>query len=152
MLALKRLLKFARLPRHDRVLILTAATALLTCRVRLFLRDAASLQRWATRRGSGNAPAERLSWAFGKACRLLPRATCLERALTLQHLLAAHGHGSELRIGAAKQSGKFAAHAWLTRDGAVLTGGDELAAGYKVLTGWSLLEDGRTHDLDLTRS
>jgi hypothetical protein len=51
--------------------------------------------------------------------------TCLTQALAAQVLLARSGDQSDLRIGVTRDSnGKFLAHAWLERQGAVLIGGD----------------------------
>ena len=136
MRAAKRLTRFAAFSRSDRRLVLAATVTLLICRVRLLLRDTANLKSWGSRQGTGNASAERLLWAVEKASRLVPRATCLERALALQHLLSKNGHASELHVGAYKRAGRFTAHAWLTRGDTVLIGGEELAAGYEVLTVW----------------
>jgi hypothetical protein len=67
---------------------------------------------------------ERIVWAVGAAGRLVPRTTCLARALAAQALLARRGHASELRLGVAGGAGRvFEAHAWLERDGRVLIGG-----------------------------
>jgi len=44
-------------------------------------------------------------------------STCLERSLSLWWLLARQGIATEFRIGVRKDDEKFAAHAWVERDG-----------------------------------
>jgi len=46
--------------------------------------------------------------------------TCLERSLVLWRLLTSRGIPAQLRIGARKNGGKFEAHAWIERNGAVV--------------------------------
>lgn len=72
------------------------------------------------------APSERLStsrvvWAVRAASARVPGSTCLTRALAAQLLLARQGHPSEIGIGVIRGGeDAFAAHAWLTCDGAEL--------------------------------
>jgi hypothetical protein len=49
--------------------------------------------------------------------------TCLMNALTAQALLGRYGYPVKLRIGASRQNGGFAAHAWVERNGQVVIGG-----------------------------
>lgn len=44
-------------------------------------------------------------------------STCLERSLAIWWLLRRLGVMAQLRIGVQKDDGKFAAHAWVERDG-----------------------------------
>jgi len=46
--------------------------------------------------------------------------SCLPRALVLSRLLAQRGLQGELRLGAGKHDGAFAAHAWVEHDGVAL--------------------------------
>jgi len=53
------------------------------------------------------------------------RADCLVQALAAQNWLASNGIASAIVIGAERPKDKpFAAHAWLTCDGRVITGGE----------------------------
>jgi hypothetical protein len=45
------------------------------------------------------------------------RSTCMERALSLWWLLARQNIHTQFRIGVRKDGGKFAAHAWIERNG-----------------------------------
>lgn len=128
---MRRLASFLALPSAEQRLILAAATLLTGVRVGLWalsfgrvhgaIRRLAGRSRLAPRDG---LPAERIVWAVGAADRLVPRTTCLVRALAAHVLLARHGHASELRLGVAGGSGRaFEAHAWLEHDGRVLIGG-----------------------------
>ena len=71
--------------------------------------------------GQPTWPPQRLAWAVQATARLVPRATCLVRALALERLLKRDGQPARLRIGVAKKPGEaLAAHAWLESDGLVL--------------------------------
>ena len=47
-------------------------------------------------------------------------STCLERSLSLWWLLARQGIAAQFRIGVRKDGEKFAAHAWVERDGVAI--------------------------------
>jgi hypothetical protein len=147
----KRFARFVNLPRSGKASIPAAWATLLICRAQLIFRDVAAMRKWASKPGDGSAPAARLAWSVQKACLIFPRASCLERALTLQRLLASHGHASKLHIGVCKNDGQFKAHAWLTQGDSVLIGGEELASGYQELTAWSSSAR-EPRNLDLARS
>jgi Transglutaminase-like superfamily len=55
------------------------------------------------------------------ARRLFFQPNCLEQSLTLLWLLQTRGIAAELRLGARKEAGRFEAHAWVERNGEVLT-------------------------------
>ena len=126
-----RLASFVALPPAERRLIVAAAVLLAGIRVGLWVVPFRSVHgavralgnRSGSRDGSG-LPVERIVWAVGAADRLVPRTTCLVRALAAQALLARRGYASQLRLGVAGGAGRaFEAHAWLERDGRVLIGG-----------------------------
>jgi Transglutaminase-like superfamily len=50
----------------------------------------------------------------------LSQPTCLERSLCLWWLLARQGIATQFRIGVRKDGEKFAAHAWVERDGVAI--------------------------------
>jgi hypothetical protein len=130
-----RLSRFLRLSRSDRTLVLQAALLLTAIRLGLsmmpFARLRSGLARLATsRRAASCLPASgddgaRIVWAVEAVGRRLPPiGTCLTQALAAHVLLARRGHRSNLRIGVTRDAGgKFVAHAWLEKDGAVLIGG-----------------------------
>ena len=47
-------------------------------------------------------------------------STCLERSLSLWWLLARQGIATQFRIGVRKDGEKFAAHAWVEREGVAI--------------------------------
>ena len=125
------LARFVALPPAERHLIVAAAGLLAAIRVGLWVLSfrwvhgaIGALGNRPQPRGGGGPPVERIVWAVGAADRLVPRTTCLVRALAAQALLARRGHASQLRLGVAGGSGRaFEAHAWLERDGRILIGG-----------------------------
>jgi hypothetical protein len=129
---MRSLTRFVALPAAERRLIVAAAALLAAIRVGLWVlpfrwvrRAIPTLGRDAQLPGRQRPPyPERVVWAVGVADRVVPRTTCLVRALAAQALLARYGHASELRLGVAGGSGRaFEAHAWLERRGRVLLGG-----------------------------
>jgi len=130
----RRLARFLALPGVERRLILAAAGLLAAVRVGLWLLPFrtvhGSVQRLARAprpsAGRDRPPPERIVWAVGTAARLVPRSTCLVRALAAQVLLARDGHASQLRLGVARGPGRgFEAHAWVEGGGRILLGGPE---------------------------
>jgi hypothetical protein len=75
---------------------------------------------------SGKYPVGRIPWGINQAGRLIPRSTCLVRALATQVFLAGCGYPSSLCIGVAKggEAG-FEAHAWVEMDGRAVIGEPE---------------------------
>ncbi|MEP6491758.1 MAG: lasso peptide biosynthesis B2 protein [bacterium] len=67
----------------------------------------------------------RIARRVGLASAVIPRSTCLVRALVAEQLLAEAGLESVLRLGVANTSGAgLSAHAWIEHGGRVLVGGD----------------------------
>lgn len=132
---MKGLRRFAALPAPERRLVLTALLFLGAVRVGLWVLPFATMSRGV--RALGRAPRHpgrgapddaRIAWAIGAADRLVPRSTCLVRALAAQGLFARHGHPSEVRLGVTGGGGRpFEAHAWLERDGRVVIGAQALS-------------------------
>jgi hypothetical protein len=60
---------------------------------------------------------ERVVWAVEVAGNYVPRAACLTKALAAQTMLRLGGIPTSLRIGVAKGTGSFEAHAWLESGG-----------------------------------
>ena len=128
---MRRLARFLALPSAEQRLVLAAACLLAGVRLGLwilpFRRVHGAVGALASRprpRAPSGPTIERIVWAVGAANCLVPRTTCLVRALAAQALLGRHGHTSELRLGVAGGAGRaFEAHAWLEHDGRVLIGG-----------------------------
>ena len=75
-------------------------------------------------------PVARIGWAVPRIAKAMPfRADCLVQAMAAEALLARRGYASEICIGARKTQGGVAAHAWLTHEGRVVTGGE--IGGYR---------------------
>ena len=84
-------------------------------------RSERALHRARSLPGNASLTTERIVWIVQAASARVPHATCLTRALAAQWLLAERGHPSEVSIGVARaESEAFAAHAWLTCEGAEL--------------------------------
>lgn len=96
--------------------------------VRIMLR-AAARGPWHGFRDKTSAA--RIAWAIGVACRYVPRATCLLRALAGQVVMVWHGHACIVTVGVALREGRFGAHAWLENQGHVLLGDSQELQQYK---------------------
>ena len=65
---------------------------------------------------------DRTGWLVGAAARNhLFRMSCLRRALVLQYLLRRKGVLTFLRFGVRTENGNLQAHAWLERDGVLVS-------------------------------
>lgn len=134
---MKRLVHFVRLAPRDRTLAIQAAIAMALCQMRLRFQDVQGLQNWATRQGRGSYGVMELVNAVERASRVVPRSTCLVRAIVLQRLLSMNGHDSELKIGVGRSSGQFVAHAWLVQGERIVIGQVANSASYSPLSSWS---------------
>lgn len=130
-----QLAAFFALPRGDRLLLAKAAATLALVRAALHLVSIERLRAWTGRLRAGRRPADRIVWAVRAAARRVPGTTCLCSALTLQRLLSAEGHPSQVHIGVARELTGFIAHAWLVHDGVVVIGEEEHER-YTKLTAW----------------
>ncbi|WP_417598673.1 lasso peptide biosynthesis B2 protein [Novosphingobium aquae] len=118
-------------------LVLVSARALFEAYLRLRFTGTRRIRIWSTFLGSGRFSSHELLIAFNRVASR-SSATCLVRALALQHMLARNGHESELRIGVARAGSKLQAHAWLIdKSGEVLVGGGEEADSFKVISYWT---------------
>lgn len=123
---MKVLPRFDRLTTQDWRLFTQAFVTLVICRVRLHYQNFAMVRAWASKKGHGVAPINRLAWSVEAASKRFKGVTCLSKALALQHMLAQNGHDSELCIGVDKSEGGITAHAWLVHQGRILIGGSEI--------------------------
>jgi len=126
-----RLRRFNALPRPAKGLFLRAAFLLplltLSLRWRGFrstqrsLRNFLSPEKTAPREPTIETRVAMSSRMVLAATRHSPfHSTCLERSLCLWWLLARQGIVSDFRIGVRKDGEKFAAHAWVERDGVAI--------------------------------
>ncbi|HKF26495.1 MAG TPA: lasso peptide biosynthesis B2 protein [Candidatus Acidoferrum sp.] len=123
-----RLRRFSALPGAAKSDFVEAALLLPWIRLSLRLRGFRATQKSLLERANPAAaalPETAAAALTEQVCRIvlaasrhsLLRTTCLERSLTLWRLLARRGVTSQLRIGTSKCEGKFAAHAWVERNG-----------------------------------
>lgn len=137
MILLSRLLsicrRFAQRSWSDRglLVIVTVVAGIMWGAVRLV--SLRRLDRWTTVANddplpNDAPPLQRILWAVEAVVpRLFRTRPCLTQALTARVLLAQRGVQTHLRLGVARRpdDGRLQAHAWLERNGYVLTGGDD---------------------------
>jgi len=123
-----RLRRFSALPGPAKVLFLRAVVLLplltLSLRVRGFGATQRLLQKF-TALAKNDPPVAAVESRVALTTRMVLAAarnspipsTCLERSLSLWWLLARQGIVTQFRIGVRKDDEKFAAHAWVERDG-----------------------------------
>lgn len=127
-----RLQKYLRLTAGERRQLRQAALWLLRMRILLSVAPYERAQRLADQ-PPGPAPDPSLTGktigrAVDRAARIIPRATCLVKALAAQAILTRAGFHPKLELGVARSETKeFEAHAWLELDGAIVVGGQERA-------------------------
>ena len=126
-----RLRRFSALPGPAKVLFLRAVVLLplltLSLRVRGFGATQRFLQKFtaSTKNGTPVAAAESLVVLTTRMVLAAARnspipSTCLERSLSLWWMLARQGIATQFRIGVRKDDEKFAAHAWVERNGVAI--------------------------------
>jgi len=125
-----RLRRFSALPRPAKGLFLRVVVLLpllsISLRVRGFGATQRFLQKFITGKkgppsGAVESHAALTSRMVLAAARNSPiPSTCLERSLSLWWLLARQGIAAQFRIGVRKDGEKFAAHAWVERDGVAI--------------------------------
>lgn len=130
---LHRLRKLTRLSRGEQAELIQAQRALIQAQVLVWTRPVGRLVDTNAPPSVGPetptvapaGPPARLALAVKRAAdHGVFRPACLVRSVALQRLLESNGiEGSRIRIGVRMQGGRFAAHAWVERDGVVL--GDE---------------------------
>jgi hypothetical protein len=125
------LVKFLRLKRTEKSLVLRSFLLVLFIRLLLWLVPARLLQRLFTSNptetgeNSGNDWSEitKIVRSVRSVSRFVPRATCLTQALAASLLIRRSGQRSELKIGVAKnEQSQLIAHAWLETDGRIILG------------------------------
>lgn len=123
--------RFLRLPVQEQVLLAEAACLVAVFRITLwfvpFSRTRSFVRRIAADASSGRRnDMDRIAWAVETAGRGIPASSCLANALAAHVLLSRSGHGSEIKVGVARdEDGRFVAHAWVESGGRVLVGGAE---------------------------
>jgi hypothetical protein len=128
---MKLMRQFANLPRRAKASLFIAFSALLACRLALWVVPFRILRRAIDQSPSvrpilRSFPTEQLRWAILAGARRIPLASCLTQAIALHCLMARAGRRSQLRIGVAKDAaGVFQSHAWLEYQGNILVGGHE---------------------------
>jgi hypothetical protein len=131
MTALRR---FARLSSAERALLVQAGLLLIVIRLMLWLvpwRRAIIFIASMRVAPSTRFSVDRLEWAVRTAAQVVPRETCLTRALALRHFLSRGGHPSIVQIGVATEpGGRFVAHAWVEHDDEILLSTTEDVARY----------------------
>jgi hypothetical protein len=136
--------RFARLGPDERRLVLSAIACLGVVQTALAVLPwrLATVVIARARRACPSTcrPAPRIVWAVHAASGVLPRTTCLARALTLQALLASAGLAATIEVGVARDAGgALVAHAWVERDGVPLLDTAEGVAGYTRVPGERLM-------------
>ena len=132
----ERFRRFSALERPAQKLFLRAVVLLplvaLSLRWRGFTATQAALQRFLSNANS-ECDAALMSKVAAMTAHMVNAAdrhglvhpSCLAKSLTLWWLLGRQGIPSQLRIGIRKDEEKFAAHAWVEREGAALNEPDE---------------------------
>jgi hypothetical protein len=115
-----------------------ATIAVLYFRVALWVFSFATVRRMAdvlarlVARSSATHDPAAIARMILRAGHLVPRTSCLVRAMAAKVLLAANGKASLIHIGVAGTGESFEAHAWVECDGEVVLGGEE-AGRYRTL-------------------
>ena len=129
-----RISRFIALDGVDKWLLMRAVGWLVVARVMML---AMSFKRLAARLSISEDSAGReadpevlskVSWAVAAAANNVPwRSDCFPQTIAASKILRKYGHGSTIHLGVERTSDdKIAGHAWLTCDGTVVVGGQDL--------------------------
>lgn len=131
---MSKLSKYFKLSLPDKLLVVEALLLLAAARLAIvgvsFKRVASFLGRRSENVEAGDEPAnsntasvKRIAWAIRRVGLVTPwRSNCLAKAIAAQVMLRRRGIAAALYFGMVKNSdGEYAAHAWLTSGGVVLT-------------------------------
>jgi hypothetical protein len=138
---MNRIRGFLRLSSADRKLFFRAVMLVGAVRLTLVVLPYRAL-RLLFRRNSLAAKTQeeispaRLVWAVRAASRIIPGATCLTQALSLQLLMCSYGRPSRVQIGVAKNGEGFQAHAWVEHAGTILLNTRTEIAPYARIVSW----------------
>jgi hypothetical protein len=129
--SLRRIRRYFSLPPVRRALYLRAAATTAGVRLGLWVLHPRTLLRYVVSRvervkgrgENGGGFPEEVAQAVQRVARQIPQASCLTQALAAQLLLAHQGLPSELCIGVTRDTGEFAAHAWVEIEGSIVIGG-----------------------------
>lgn len=128
---------YRTLSRREQIVLLVSMVLLPLFWLALRLFGLQRFQTWldcfpsAQRAPLSQAEAAVLGVAVNRAAgRVLWPGNCLTRSLLLRWVLNRYGTPSDLRIGVRFEQGKFAAHAWVEKDGIPMNDRPEVVAGY----------------------
>lgn len=143
---MRRLKRFAAMPRKERHLLLRSFIWISAVRVGLWVLPLRAIRSIILSYGkdSRNDSVEEVVRAVRTSSRYVPGATCLTQALAAQALLAGSNHQSRIEIGVAKDGELFAAHAWLVCDEQIVLGGPDVTR-YVPLVSWEAKEKVLSH-------
>ena len=116
----RTLAELRRLTRTERRVLLRAWALLWLASLLLRLRPLPRLVRCRRAGRTTAVDPERIAWLVDVAARYAPGARCLPVAVVTGWMLARQGTPATLRVGVARHSGRFTAHAWLEHGGRVL--------------------------------
>jgi hypothetical protein len=120
---MRLLRRFLSLNSPDRALLAESFFYLSVTRIGLWIVPFRRLCRGSSVHPVRRREPERLVRAVHAASRLVPKSTCLVRAIAAERLIATYGHSSVVRIGVAKSAtSEFEAHAWLECRGSIILG------------------------------
>jgi hypothetical protein len=148
-MSMRRPHKFLALSVSDQLLIVRCALllgvvrlGLNTCKLATVRRELdrwfkASTRRGSRRRGLGeDGELASVARAVRRGSVLVPGATCLTQALTLQSMLRRRGWLTEIKFGVRRNGeGRFHAHAWVEHNGRIVIGDDEAISDFTALPG-----------------
>jgi hypothetical protein len=149
---MKRLQKFNRLSRREKLLFLQTLLVLATVTLGLRALPWLKLQRLLLKMANWHARSavrrrvslQSISRSIRAASHYIPKATCLPQALTAQHLLVWNNYPANFQIGVAKDAnGKLEAHAWVTSQNKIIVGGEQTTSRFVSL---SAMEGQSGHD------
>ena len=123
----RKLGRFLQMTNHQRLLLLEAALFLGLVRLALLTLPFSRIAPWLQRSPDPGTCNAATVLAVGEAVTIAARnvpwnAVCLPQAMAAKAMLARRSQGSALHLGAARESDRLTAHAWLVAGGEIVVG------------------------------
>ena len=138
---MSKLINYLRLPKLERKCFHQALVTMLWVKLGLtILPHAWQRKLFYQTNETGNNPAQPVTLkaiclSITRCAKLLPsKSPCLVNALTAKQLLKWHQQNFQLYLGVRKSDAKLEAHAWLTSNDLVITGGNNCEEEFTVVS------------------
>lgn len=121
------------IPFDEKRLVLEALVRLASVRIELAVSAPCLVLERRTGPGDSRHSPRQIGLSIERAAKLIPRTTCLPKALAVARMLRSRGYDCKLRLGLKEQDRRVVAHAWVEVGSEVILGGSCNISDFKKL-------------------